>query len=215
MDTQGASRPLLETAQTYFQQKKYDLCLLSLHTLAQAGGTGDADAQALTVICKIHKHAALQEWHKVLGISRDATEAEAKRQYRKLAAVVHPDKCALEGSEEAFKLLSKSAACLTPQSSTNSGDEEQATDEGPVAPWWENWDDVDVPSRKRKHPTSKPSAEDTQEDHELAGLSLQELQAEVRRRQAAVLRPEPGTEEEGLNAFQRQKRLRFRLLAQF
>lgn len=38
---------------------------------------------------------------------------------------------------------------------------------------------------------------------------LQELQAEVRRRQAAVLRPEPGTEEEGLNAFQRQKRLRF------
>lgn len=65
MDTQEASRPLLETAQTHFQQKKYDLCLLSLHTLAQAGGTGDADAQALTVICKIHKHAALQEWHKV------------------------------------------------------------------------------------------------------------------------------------------------------
>ena len=55
----------------------------------------------------------------VLGIQRDATEAEAKRQYRKLAAVVHPDKCALEGSEEAFKLLGKSAASLTSQSDTN------------------------------------------------------------------------------------------------
>lgn len=40
-------------------------------------------------------------------------------------------------------------------------------------------------------------------------MCLQELQAEVRRRQAAVLRPEPGSEEEDLNAFQRQKRLRF------
>lgn len=37
---------------------------------------------------------------------------------------------------------------------------------------------------------------------------VQELQAEVRKRQAAVLRPEPGSEEEQLNAFQRQKRLR-------
>ena len=39
-------------------------------------------------------------------------------------------------------------------------------------------------------------------------MCLQELQAEVRRRQAAVLRPEAGSEEERLNAFQRQKRLR-------
>jgi hypothetical protein len=37
---------------------------------------------------------------------------------------------------------------------------------------------------------------------------VQELQAEVCKRQAAVLRPEPGSEEEQLNAFQRQKRLR-------
>ena len=56
---------------------------------------------------------------------------------------------------------------------TCSGEEEQATDEGPVAPWWETWDDVDAPTRKRKHPTSKPSAEDTQEDHGLASLSIQ------------------------------------------
>lgn len=55
----------------------------------------------------------------VLGVPTDATEAEAKRQYRKLAAVVHPDKCTVEGSEEAFKLLGKSAACLTSQSDTN------------------------------------------------------------------------------------------------
>ena len=39
-------------------------------------------------------------------------------------------------------------------------------------------------------------------------IGMQELQAEVRKRQSAVLRPEPGSEEEHMNAFQRQKRLR-------
>ena len=37
---------------------------------------------------------------------------------------------------------------------------------------------------------------------------VQELQAEVRKRQAAVLHPEPGSAEEHLSAFQRQRRLR-------
>lgn len=40
-------------------------------------------------------------------------------------------------------------------------------------------------------------------------MCLKELQAEVRKRQAAVLRPAPGSAEEGMNAFQRQKRLRY------
>ena len=65
MEAAQTGSPLLKTALTHFQQKQYDLCLLTLHTLTQAGGAGEADAQALAAICKIHKHAALQEWHKV------------------------------------------------------------------------------------------------------------------------------------------------------
>lgn len=51
----------------------------------------------------------------------------------------------------------------------------EAAHEGPVAAWWEDWDVVNAPARKRKHPTSKPTAEDTQEDHGLASLSVQVL----------------------------------------
>ena len=65
MEAKETSSPILKTAQTHFQQKKYDLCLLTLHTLSQDGGAGEAHAQALAAICKIHKHATLQEWHKV------------------------------------------------------------------------------------------------------------------------------------------------------
>jgi len=45
-----------------------------------------------------------------LGLSLNAPEADVKRQYRKLAAQVHPDKCKLEGAEEAFKLLGRAVA---------------------------------------------------------------------------------------------------------
>lgn len=65
MEAVHTDSPILKTAQAQFQQKKYDLCLLTLHTLSQAGGADEADAQALAAMCKIHKHAALQEWHKV------------------------------------------------------------------------------------------------------------------------------------------------------
>lgn len=47
--------------------------------------------------------------------------------------------------------------------------------EGQGAAWWEDWDVEDAPARKRKHPTSRPTAEDAQEDRGLASLSVQVL----------------------------------------
>lgn len=52
-------------AQAHFQHKQYDSCLLTLHTLSHVAGADNSEAEALTAICKIHKHAAMQEWHKV------------------------------------------------------------------------------------------------------------------------------------------------------
>ena len=49
----------------------------------------------------------------------------------------------------------------------------EAANEGQGAAWWEDWDVEDAPTRKRKHPTSKPTAEDAQEDQRLAALSIQ------------------------------------------
>lgn len=46
----------------------------------------------------------------VLSIHTNASEQDTKKQYRKLAAQVHPDKCNLPHAEEAFKLLGKAVA---------------------------------------------------------------------------------------------------------
>uniref|UniRef100_A0A914S7Z6 J domain-containing protein n=1 Tax=Parascaris equorum TaxID=6256 RepID=A0A914S7Z6_PAREQ len=45
--------------------------------------------------------------------NKDATEAQLKREYRKLALQLHPDKCRAPGATEAFKALGNAYAVLT------------------------------------------------------------------------------------------------------
>ena len=43
--------------------------------------------------------------HKKLLVNKNATQDEIKKAYHKLSKLIHPDKCKLEGTEEAFKSL--------------------------------------------------------------------------------------------------------------
>eukprot|EP01023_Acetabularia_acetabulum_P034368 TRINITY_DN3227_c0_g2_i9.p1 TRINITY_DN3227_c0_g2~~TRINITY_DN3227_c0_g2_i9.p1 ORF type:complete len:382 (+),score=51.03 TRINITY_DN3227_c0_g2_i9:162-1307(+) len=54
-----------------------------------------------------------KDYYEILGISKDAKDEDIKKAYRKLALKLHPDKCQISGAEEAFKLVSKSFACLS------------------------------------------------------------------------------------------------------
>ncbi len=48
-----------------------------------------------------------KDYYKTLGVKRDASEAEIKKQYRKLARKYHPDVSKLKNSEEKFKEVSE------------------------------------------------------------------------------------------------------------
>eukprot|EP01025_Chloroclados_australasicus_P063736 TRINITY_DN8443_c0_g2_i2.p3 TRINITY_DN8443_c0_g2~~TRINITY_DN8443_c0_g2_i2.p3 ORF type:complete len:247 (-),score=48.01 TRINITY_DN8443_c0_g2_i2:518-1258(-) len=54
-----------------------------------------------------------KDYYEILGISKSAKDDDIKKAYRKLALKLHPDKCKVKGAEEAFKLVSKSFACLS------------------------------------------------------------------------------------------------------
>ncbi|MEA3401386.1 MAG: molecular chaperone DnaJ [Armatimonadota bacterium] len=54
-----------------------------------------------------------RDYYQVLGVSRDCSQQEIKRAYRRLARRYHPDVCKEDGAEERFKEISKAYAVLS------------------------------------------------------------------------------------------------------
>ncbi len=58
----------------------------------------------------------------VLDLEEGTSEHSVRRQFRRLAQQVHPDKCRCTGAEAAFKLISQAAAVVTGHSSAAAAD---------------------------------------------------------------------------------------------
>lgn len=54
-----------------------------------------------------------KDYYEILGVPKTATEAEVKKQYRKLALQFHPDKNKAPGAAEAFKAIGNAFAVLS------------------------------------------------------------------------------------------------------
>ncbi|XP_043709614.1 uncharacterized protein LOC122658637 [Telopea speciosissima] len=76
--------------------------------------------QMLTV-CDVHCSAenkilgSEMDWYGILQITQTADESSIKKQYRKLALLLHPDKNKFAGAEAAFKLIGEAQRVLTDQ----------------------------------------------------------------------------------------------------
>lgn len=54
---------------------------------------------------KIHSNRSCKDYYEILSVSKDATDSEIKKSYRKIALQLHPDKNRAPGADEAFKAV--------------------------------------------------------------------------------------------------------------
>ena len=55
----------------------------------------------------------IKDYYELLGVSKDATDSDLKKGYRKMALQFHPDKTNVPGADEAFKLIGYAYAVLS------------------------------------------------------------------------------------------------------
>jgi hypothetical protein len=65
--------------------------------------------------CKGKKEKLKKDFYEILGISKDATEEEITKSYRKLCMKFHPDVNKAPGATEAFKNIGSAYSCLKDQ----------------------------------------------------------------------------------------------------
>lgn len=70
----------------------------------------DYTADQLTHVQRIKK---CKDYYEVLQVTKEATDTDIKKSYKKLALVLHPDKNRAPGSAEAFKAVGNAVAILT------------------------------------------------------------------------------------------------------
>lgn len=61
----------------------------------------------------VRRYLSMKDFYQILGVSRQATDDEIKKAYRKLALKFHPDKCRLDGAKEVFKKIAQAYDCLS------------------------------------------------------------------------------------------------------
>ncbi|CAN4111218.1 unnamed protein product [Withania somnifera] len=75
----------------------------------------------LLAVCNVHcsaqnsKAGSEKDWYGILQLDRFSDEATIKKQYRRLALMLHPDKNKLPGAEAAFKLIVEANMVLSDQ----------------------------------------------------------------------------------------------------
>eukprot|EP00093_Oithona_nana_P006497 06497.XXX_171405_172296_1 [CDS] Oithona nana genome sequencing. len=83
----------------------------SNHTNDSSESNGkDYTSEQVQAVKRVRK---CQDYYEILGVSKEASESELKKSYRKLALQFHPDKNHAPGAGEAFKAIGNAFAVLS------------------------------------------------------------------------------------------------------
>ncbi|XP_021922202.1 dnaJ homolog subfamily B member 12 isoform X2 [Zootermopsis nevadensis] len=76
---------------------------------SRSAGDKEFNKEHLEAVKRIKK---CKDYYEILGVSKEATDSDIKKAYKKLALLLHPDKNKCPGAAEAFKAIGNAAAIL-------------------------------------------------------------------------------------------------------
>ncbi|BBN16932.1 DnaJ homolog subfamily B member 12 [Marchantia polymorpha subsp. ruderalis] len=77
---------------------------------SSTAGSSDASAEQIEIVARIKR---TKDYYQILGVTKECSEEDVKKAYRKISLKVHPDKNKASGAEEAFKAVNKAFHCLS------------------------------------------------------------------------------------------------------
>lgn len=105
----------------------------------------------MIVVCDVHcssqntVYGNEKDWYAILKVEPTADELSIKKQYRKLALLLHPDKNKFAGSDDAFKLIGEAQRVLLDREKRLLHDSKRKATGRSAAPNW-------VPRQPSRHP---------------------------------------------------------------
>jgi hypothetical protein len=226
---------LAEAAAT-LAEGRLDACLSALETAVKATSAAQNKRihGQIHAACRVHLATRDGSWRQLLGLEDKSvvSSQDVKRQFRRLASLVHPDKCALPGASQTFQLLQSGVEDLLARASPpikrqkrrggggkegadSQGDDsssKNSDDEGPENggfPWWSRWEPHSGLKTAARAPHTEASApSDVEEDFAaIDQLPEGDLRDEVARRQQAVFEGATGFDGRPLPIARLQARL--------
>ncbi|CAM6099437.1 unnamed protein product [Calypogeia fissa] len=79
---------------------------------SSGGGSAGSDAspEQIEIVARIRR---TKDYYQILSVTKECTEEDVRKAYRKISLKVHPDKNKAPGAEEAFKAVSKAFMTLS------------------------------------------------------------------------------------------------------
>ncbi|KAL8519457.1 hypothetical protein ACS0TY_010407 [Phlomoides rotata] len=138
------------------------------------------------------------DWYSVLGVNPSADDETIKRQYRRLALLVHPDKNTSIGAEGAFKLISEAWSFLSDKAKRLEYNKRRAKMGGPSVPSRPSQPNVSIytggpsaPSRSSEHKGPGPSSPSNCASRETSVPKPQDRSAKAARKRTPVPSQQP------------------------
>lgn len=83
------------------------------HRSSQSGSGSNGKEYTSEQLEAVKRVRKCQDYYEILGLSKEASESDLKKAYRKLALQFHPDKNSAPGAGEAFKAIGNAFAVLS------------------------------------------------------------------------------------------------------